>query len=73
MKAEELRERKEEILGWKINIVSYRLGDTFFCTIYDLEIGGRLTRGEGATRDEAETSALQKARWAVEKSAYRST
>lgn len=73
MKAEELRERQDEVLGWKINILSYRLDKRFFCTIYDLEIGGRLTHGEGATREEAESSALQRARWAVERSAYRST
>lgn len=73
MKAEELRERQDEVLGWKINILSYRLDKRFLCTIYDLEIGGRLTHGEGATRDEAESSALQRARWAVERSAYRST
>ena len=73
MKTEEFRQRKDELLGWKINIVSHRLDNTFFCTIYDLEIGGVLTRSEGATRDEAESGALQKARWLVERSAYRST
>ena len=71
MKAEELRERQEEMLGWKINIVSYRLDATYICTIYNVDPGGRLTRAEGATRHEAESSALEKARWYVERSGYR--
>ena len=33
MKSEEFRERREEVGGWRINIVSYRIGDRFYCTI----------------------------------------
>ncbi len=71
MKAEEFRERKDEMYGWPISIASHRLGDTFFCTIYNAnDLGGVLCRGKGATRDEAESSALEKARVYVERSGY---
>ena len=62
MRAEEYRERQEEAFGWKINVVSYRLGERFFCTIDNVDPGARLARGEGATREEAESHALEKAR-----------
>ena len=71
MKAEEFRERQQEVLGWKIKVMSYRFNNTFFCAVYNVDPGVRLSRGEGATRDEAESMALEKARWHVERSAYR--
>ena len=71
MKAEEYLERQDAILGWKVRVVSYRLGDRFVCSVYNLDPEGRLTHSEGAVRDEAESSALEKARWFVEHSAYR--
>ena len=62
MKVEEFRERQEEAFGWKMNIVSYRLGERFFCTIDNVDPGARLARGEAETREEAESRALEKAR-----------
>ena len=71
MKAEEFRERQEELLGWPIKIVSYRLDNTFYCAVYNVEPPNRLTRNQGATRDEAESGAIEKARWYVQRSGYR--
>jgi hypothetical protein len=62
MKTEEYRSRQEEHLGWRMNVVSYRLGQRFHCTVDDFDPGARLARGEGATRAEAEQQALEKAR-----------
>jgi len=73
MKAEEHIERQDELLGLKVTIVSYRLGDKFVCAVYSVDPGHRLTRTEGVTRNEAESSALEKARWYVERSGYRRT
>jgi hypothetical protein len=67
LKAEEYRERRESHAGWTMNIVSYRLGDRFYCTVDDADPGARLSRGEGATRDEAEGQALAKARRMLER------
>jgi len=62
MKAEEYREHQEEAFGWKINVVSYRLGERFYCTVDNVDPGARLARGEGQNRGEAESRALEKAR-----------
>jgi hypothetical protein len=62
MNAEDYRERQEEAFGWRIHVVSYKLGERFFCTVDNVDPGARLARGDGATREEAETRALEKAR-----------
>jgi hypothetical protein len=61
MKAEEYTERQEEIAGWHVHIVTYRIGDRYYCTIDNVDPGARFARAEGATRDEAERAALEKA------------
>jgi len=61
MKAEDYTERHEEIDGWKVHIVTYRIGEHYYCTIDNVDPGARFARAEGATREEAESTALQKA------------
>ena len=61
MKSEDFRERREMVDGWNVNIVSYRIGDRFYCTIDNVDPGARFARAEGTTRDEAEAAALEKA------------
>jgi hypothetical protein len=61
MKSEDFRERREEVGGWAVNIVSYRIGDRFYCTIDNVDPGARFARAEGTTREEAESSAREKA------------
>jgi hypothetical protein len=61
MKSEEFSERREELRGWSVNIVSYRVGDRYYCTIDNVDPGARFARAEGATREEAESIALEKA------------
>ena len=61
MKAEEYTERHEEIDGWKVHIVTYRIGDRFYCTIDNVDPGARFARAEGSTREAAEQQALAKA------------
>jgi hypothetical protein len=61
MKSEEFRERRDELNGWSINIVSYRVGERYYCTIDNVDPGARFARAEGATREEAESIALEKA------------
>ena len=62
MKAEEYTERTEDIDGWAVHSVTYKIGDRFYCTIDNVDPGARIARAEGATRDEAERLALEKAR-----------
>jgi len=61
MQPEEYSRRQQEVGRWKINIISYRLGDRYYCTVDNVEPGARLSRGEGETRAEAERIAIEKA------------
>ncbi len=61
MKAEEYRERKVEVAGWLVNLASYRLDDGWHCKADNVSPGAALTRTTGATREEAEQKALERA------------
>ena len=61
-RAEEYRRRREELEGFEVGIVSYKLGDRYCCEVDNVSPGARLVRHEGATREEAEREALAKAR-----------
>ena len=61
MKSEEFLEHREELSGWQVNIVSYRVGERFYCTIDNVDPGARFARAEGSTREEAEKVAIEKA------------
>ena len=62
MKPEDYSERREEMEGWQVHIISYKLGDTYYCTIDNVSPGANFSRGQGATKEEAERVALEKAR-----------
>lgn len=62
MKAEEYTERNETIDRWPVHIVTYRIGDSYYCTIDNVDPGARFARAEGATREDAERTALEKAK-----------
>ena len=61
MKAEEYSERNDTVDTWPIHIVTYCVGDTYYCTIDNVDPGARFARAEGATREDAERVALEKA------------
>ena len=61
LKSEDFRETQQELDGWAINIVSYRVGEKFYCTIDNVSPGARFARAEGPTRETAESAALEKA------------
>ena len=61
MKAEEYSRREIELAGWPISIETYKLGDVYHCTIYNVDPGARFARADGSTKAEAEQSALDKA------------
>ncbi len=58
MRAEDYQRRREEVAGWPVGIVSYRLGDRFICEVDNVSPGARIARAEGASREEAEQAAL---------------
>ena len=61
MKAEDHQQRRDELAGWAVNIVSYRVGDTWHCTVDNVDPGANVARGTGDTRAEAEASAIEDA------------
>jgi hypothetical protein len=61
MKAEEYSRREVELAGWSISIETYRVGDVYHCTIYNVDPGARFARADGSTKVEAEQTALEKA------------
>ena len=61
MQAEEFTHRTQDLAGWEIIIETYRLGETYFTTISSADAGARFARGQGASRDEAEQAAIEKA------------
>lgn len=67
MKAEEYKERKEQLAGWPVRITSYRLGDTYFVSINNEEPGAWITKGQGASLSEAESKARKEAEALLEK------
>jgi hypothetical protein len=73
MKSEEFLEHRQELNGWQVNIVSYRIGERFYCTIDNVDPGARFARAEGATRDEAEAMAIEKATRYLEQTRRRPT
>jgi hypothetical protein len=58
MRAEDYQRRRQELAGFPVGIVSYRLGDRFICEIDNVSPGARVARAEGATREEAERAAI---------------
>ena len=61
MKSEEYQERKVEVLGWPVNLTSYRLGEVFHCKADNVSPGAALARTTGASREEAENRAIERA------------
>jgi hypothetical protein len=61
-RAEGYISRRAELAGWPVQITSYRLGDTFRCTVDNVDPGATIARAEAATREEAERIACEKAK-----------
>ena len=61
MKPEDYSRREIEVSGWPISIETYKLGDVYHCTIYNVDPGARFARADGSTKVEAERIALEKA------------
>jgi hypothetical protein len=62
MKVEHYAERRIEIDGWPVNLVSYQIGETFHCKADNVSPGARLARTTGVTREEAEEKAIARAK-----------
>jgi len=61
VKAEEFQERRLELAGWPVNLSSYRMGEQWHSKADNVSPGAALCRTTGATREEAEQKAIQRA------------
>jgi hypothetical protein len=61
MRAEEYSERTLDVNGWQCRLTSYRLGEVYHCQADNVSPGARLARTTGATKEEAERKALERA------------
>ncbi len=62
MQPEEYSERNLELEGWPVHLTTYKLGETWHTKADNVSPGAALTRTTGATREEAEERALERAR-----------
>jgi hypothetical protein len=60
-KVEEYGERKLALAGWEVHLTTYRLGNIYHCKADDVSPGAALARTSGATREEAESKAIERA------------
>lgn len=64
MKAEAFTRHQHTLAGWTVVVETYRAGETYYATVSSEEAGARFARGQGATPEDAERIALEKAeRW----------
>jgi hypothetical protein len=61
MKPEHHSRDERELAGWKVTVETYALGGVYHCTIANVDPGARIARADGATKDEAEQKAIEKA------------
>lgn len=73
VKPEQHQSRQEKVGEFEIRIESYKAGDTYYCTVNNVDPGAVLTRGQGKTREEAEQEAVESARRKVGRTRLRET
>ena len=66
-KVEEYSERKMQLAGWPVTIVTYRLDRVYRTTIDNTDPGAWVVKAEGASKEEAESKALKEAEALLEK------
>ena len=66
-KPEDYSERKTELAGWPITIVSYRLNGVYHTTIDNTDPGAWVVKAQGTTKAEAEAKAIKEAEALLEK------
>jgi hypothetical protein len=62
MHAEDYNERQVDVEPWQVKLTCYKLGDVYHCKADNVSPGAALARSTGATREEAEQKALDRAR-----------
>jgi hypothetical protein len=61
MKPEDYSRRQEQLAGWPVTFETYKLGAVYHCSIANADPGARFAHADGATKEEAESRAIEKA------------
>ena len=61
MKPENHSRVERQLAGWPVIIESYSLDGVYHCTVANADPGARIARAEGASKEEAEQKAIEKA------------
>ena len=61
MKAEEYKEQKEQLAGWPVKIISYRVGTVYHVSIHNEEPGAWIVKGDGPNLADVESKARKEA------------
>jgi hypothetical protein len=61
MKVEEFSERSLQLSGWDVHLTTYKLGEIWHCKADNSSPGAALARTSGASREEAEAKAIERA------------
>ena len=62
MKPEEYSERKIEVDGWPVNLITYKLEGKYHCKADNVSPGANLARVVADTKEEAEQKAIARAK-----------
>ena len=61
MNPKDYMERELELAAWPVRLISYKLGESWFCKVDNVSPGTQIARSISSTRAEAEDLALRKA------------
>ncbi|HTM48403.1 MAG TPA: hypothetical protein VL285_06980 [Bryobacteraceae bacterium] len=62
MKSEDYSERVVDVGQWQCKLTSYKIGDIYHCHADNISPGANIARTTGATKEEAEQKALERAK-----------
>jgi hypothetical protein len=62
LRPEEYSERKLEVDGWPVNLITYKLDGKYHCKADNVSPGANLARIVADTREDAEEKAIARAR-----------
>ena len=66
-KPEDYSERKTQLAGWPVNIITYKLGTVYHTTIDNTDPGAWVVKAQGVSKQDAESKALKEAEALMEK------
>jgi hypothetical protein len=61
MRVEEFAERSLQLSGWDVHLTTYKLGEVWHCKADNASPGAALARTTGASKEEAEARAIERA------------